>query len=129
MFDTIDINWTYEDCLPEYMTDGDYDALYPFSKIEDGVRLFPRCCRNKQFGCEYCSSDKNIVWFGCRACWYDDGNELVLERRREAGLLKKKSDEAIGELCEMLYKDLIELGDTPQEALDKVVRGVLPLMG
>lgn len=34
----------------------------------------------------------------------------------------------IKKISQMLYKDLRKAGDTPQEALDKVVRAVRPLM-
>ena len=33
-------NWVYEDELPE-MTDETYDALYEYSEVIQGVRMFP----------------------------------------------------------------------------------------
>jgi len=39
-----------------------------------------------------------------------------------------EKEDPLKEFSQMLYKDLRKAGNTPQEALDKVVRGVLPLM-
>ena len=37
-------------------------------------------------------------------------------------------DKPIDELAKMLYKDLVEAGETPQNALTKVIKAVSPLM-
>ena len=34
--------WIYEDELPAFLTDEQYDKLYPLSRIIMGVRMFPR---------------------------------------------------------------------------------------
>ncbi len=37
-------------------------------------------------------------------------------------------DKPIDELAKMLYKDLVKAKETPQNALTKVIKAVLPLM-
>jgi len=38
--DISSVEWRHEDELPKDMTDLEYDLVYPFSKIENGVRVF-----------------------------------------------------------------------------------------
>ncbi len=33
--------WTHEDELPDEITDEEYQRMYPFSRIIQGVRMFP----------------------------------------------------------------------------------------
>ena len=40
MVDILSLEWEYEDQLPE-LTDIEYSLLYEYSKIVDGVRMFP----------------------------------------------------------------------------------------
>jgi hypothetical protein len=38
--DISDVRWEYEDYLPE-MESSDFDAIYPASRVIDGVRMYP----------------------------------------------------------------------------------------
>jgi hypothetical protein len=40
MVDILSMEWENEDQLPE-LTDLEYDLLYQYSKVVDGVRMFP----------------------------------------------------------------------------------------
>ena len=40
----------------------------------------------------------------------------------------KRVKKAIAELSRMLYKDLLKTGETPQNAIIKVIKAVSPLM-
>ena len=35
------VGWEHEDELPDYITDELYGVLYPMSKLDSGLRVFP----------------------------------------------------------------------------------------
>ena len=46
----------------------------------------------------------------------------------ESVIVVNIKDNPIDELAKMLYKDLVKAKETPQNALTKVIKAVLPLM-
>lgn len=40
-YDIYSLEWEYEDNLPEYLSDIDYDHLFQYSEVRGGVRMFP----------------------------------------------------------------------------------------
>jgi len=40
-YDIYSLEWEYEDQLPESLTDIEYNHLFEYSEIKDGVRMFP----------------------------------------------------------------------------------------
>ena len=47
------VAWEYEDELPDYITDELYKSMYPMSKLDDGLRVFPyiKIDEHKHFLC------------------------------------------------------------------------------
>jgi hypothetical protein len=68
------VYWEYEDQLPEWVTDEDYSAMYPMSKVGGGVRLFPYIVaddgRREYLGEQGGHAPENARQKVCRKCRY-----------------------------------------------------------